>query len=128
MIEEISRFYKDVVAPLEIVVDPQGMTTTILPLSRMNFCTGSSVAILLLVQKVAFSIFFLVVSIFTCFKYQHTRASLLQNVQEIPTYLGAIPFGLIGIVIPQTLNERILHIPANGLTIHTSSRDSIIRI
>jgi hypothetical protein len=35
--------------------------------------------------------------------------------QEIPTYLGAIPLGYIGAIIPQTINEKVLHIPANGI-------------
>lgn len=119
MLEEISNFYKEVVAPSEIDMTPQGMMTTIPPLTRFYFLVGAGLAIFVFIQKVALAIFFLVASIFTCFQSQYTKASLFQNAQEIPTYLGAIIVGYIGAVIPQTMNERVLHIPANGLIIRS---------
>jgi hypothetical protein len=69
----------------------------------------------LLIERIALSVFFLAVNFFTCFQNQDSRTSLLQNVQEIPTYLGAIPFGCIGAVLPQAINETLLHIPENSL-------------
>jgi hypothetical protein len=58
MIEKIPNFYKEVVAPVQININPQGMTRTIFPITRLNFLVGSGLAAIFLIQKIALSIFF----------------------------------------------------------------------
>jgi hypothetical protein len=112
IIQDVSRFYRDI-APKHLAFTRRGVNITTPPITRVGFLIGSALAVLVLIEKIALSIFFLVVNIFTCFQNQDSRTSLLQNVQEIPTYLGAIPFGCIGAVLPQAINETLLHLPEN---------------
>jgi hypothetical protein len=118
--DSISDYYRDVIAPQQMTFDSQGMVKQISPLTQLDFLTGSGLAILFLVQKIAFSLFFLLANIFTLAQNQNLRVSFSQNAQEGLKYAGAIPLGWVGFLIPNAINASILHIPANGLIIQTS--------
>lgn len=114
MIEGVCKFYTETIALTLHEVTPEGGSTRIVPLGRINFIGGAGLATLFLIQKIAQSVFFLLVTAFTCFRHQNSTDSLLQNAKEIPTYLGAIALGHLGAIMPQTINERVLEIPSNG--------------
>jgi hypothetical protein len=105
----------NVIAPVEITVSPPGYIRKISPISRLDFTTGAGLAILFLVQKIAQSIFFFAGSVLTLGLHKGTRTSLLKNAKEGLVYAGAIPLGIGGIFFPQTINQEILQIPAQGL-------------
>ncbi len=112
LVEDASKFYREVVAPTEFISSPQGtFTTKISPITRMDFLSGSGLAILFLIQKVVMSTFFLFASISTLFQHKNFKASFRQNAQEMPKYLGAILLGYAGAFIPHTINKKILHLP-----------------
>lgn len=117
MVEGISNFYREAIAPRRYEFTPEGNSARIDPLTRTDYIGGSGIATLFLIQKIALSVFFLAATIFTCFQHQSFKASLLQNTKEIPIYLGAIALGYLGAIMPETVNERVLHIPSNGLPI-----------
>ena len=112
---KIRDFYGDVIAPLEITGNSQGSVKKIGPLSRLDFNTGAGLAILFLVQKIAQSIFFLLGSVLTLGRHEGMRTSLLKNAKECLVYAGAIPVGIVGIFLPQTINQSVLQIPSQGL-------------
>jgi hypothetical protein len=116
---EISKFYREDIACRETTASPNGpgATEKILPITRLNFNTGAGLAILFLVQKIAMSIFFLAGVIVTCGLYQDVRASLSRNVKGGLVYAGVISLGFIGVLFPQTVNQKILQIPSHGLII-----------
>lgn len=115
MIGEISNFYK-IVAPMNVTVGPNGNTQTISRLSRFDFLSGACLAFLYLIQKVYLSFFYLIGTIATCFCSEDIRNSLFLNLKNISICLGAISLGLLGTITPETINEKILQIPPNGLT------------
>ncbi len=112
MIREISSYYTNVIAPLTIEENLQGAIKTISPLSRMDFLGGSSMAFFFAIQKIALSTLALLANIFTLCMNPKTRAFFLENIHEVPKYLGAIPFGFIGSIIPQMINKNVLHLPS----------------
>ncbi len=111
MIQGVVKFYREIVAPFDIDIEPEGIKKTILPLTRVDFLVCSGRSTLLLVKNVALSIFFQVLNICTCFLRPNLRSALLLNTGVIPIYFSAIPLGLMGAIIPQTINEKILHLP-----------------
>lgn len=121
MIEETASFYREAIAPLVFTSGPEA-NIKIFPLTRVDFFGGAGLSVGFLVHRVALSALYLAACIFTCFLHQDFRSSLIQNAQEIPKYAAAIPLGFVGAFIPQTINERVLQIPANGLTTRLPQR------
>jgi hypothetical protein len=115
MIQGISKFYKEEIASTITEGNSQRTTKTIIPLTRTNFIVGSGLASIFLIKKIAYSALLFVENIFTAFQNLKLRNSLSHNVQQIPTYLGAVLLGYVGIIIPETINEKAFGIPANGL-------------
>jgi len=107
-------FYRDVIAPNKV---RPGEFRKISPISRLNFNVGAVFSICFLVQKIAFSIFFLAATLLTLGLHETYRTSLLKNVKETLIYAGAIPLGFFGVLFPQTINEKVLQIPSGGLFI-----------
>ena len=105
----VQEFYRDVIAPIE--------SNVIMPVSRIDFLTGSGIAAAYLIQKVVAFIFFAIVNTFSGFQFEGLVDSFIRNAQEIPMYLGAIPVGLLGALFPQTVNESFVGIPSDGITI-----------
>lgn len=112
MIEEVSKFYRNVAAP-----SVGGAISMIYPLQRIDFLSGTGVAVIFLIKKVAESAIYLVASIFTCFNNKNYVDPLLYSIKKIPTYAGAIPLGIVGALFPKMINEKVLGIPAGGLVI-----------
>ncbi len=105
----IQDFYQDVIAPVE--------SNVIMPASRIHFLAGSGIAVAFLVQNVVRSAFWLIVNVFALFLDDGCRDLLLKSVEEIPVYLGAIPVGLLGALFPQTINQHVVGIPSDGITL-----------
>ena len=70
-----------------------------------------------LVEKVATTAFYLVANLFTCFNNKSFMAALQVSAKLIPVYATAIPLGLVGALFPNTINEKVLGIPARGLIV-----------
>lgn len=103
----ISQYYKCVITN---VVDSKYQ-----PLGRINFCFGAHLAVIFLIQKVAVSIFYIFLNVVTFGLKQNYRASLIENLREGLTSVGAIPVGLLGMLFPGTVNRHILDIPDEGI-------------
>jgi hypothetical protein len=117
MCEGISKYYLGVIAPIKTVFGGGGVQKVeISPISRINFLTGSTLAIGFLVQDVAKSVFSFFELFLTRFANEECADRFLKNVKQIPVHLGAIPVGYLGALFPQTVNEH-LGIPANSLII-----------
>lgn len=87
------------------------------PVGRLNFCVGAHFAVIWTIQKVVVSIFYLLLNVVTLGLKQSFRTSLMDNLKEGTTCLGAIPIGLAGVLFPETINQRVLQIPAEGLAL-----------
>jgi len=111
MLEGTIDFYRQGIASSSL---PLGKSTVrkIYPLTRGEFAFGSTVASFYLIKKIALSCFYLLGSLF-----ERPRASFVQNVHAIPKTLAASMCGLLGTIIPQTVNEKLLGIPVGGLNI-----------
>lgn len=112
MIQEASKFFRDVAAP-----SIGGPISMIQQLNRMDFLGGAGVATLFLIEKVATTAFYLVANLFTCFNNKSFMTALQQSGKMIPVYATAIPLGIIGALFPNTINEKVLEIPARGLIV-----------
>lgn len=118
--ESISEFYKETVAELEIVSNRRSSATTIYPVSRFNFLFGSCLAAAFLIKQISLAIFDFLKMAFTCFLNESIKNSFIENARKIPIFLGAIPVGLLGVILPQTVNEKFLGIPSPGLISYRS--------
>lgn len=88
----------------------------VLPFTQFDFCGAIGISFLFIIQKVALSAFYLGGSVATGFLHEKTRNHFFQNLQDIPLYVGAVVIGNIGLLFPQMVNEKVLGIPAKGLT------------
>ena len=123
---EICNFYKETIAPGEITSPekPPGFKKTF-PISNLHFAVGAVFATVILVQKIVYSILFLVGYVLTLGFHEEIKNSLLSNARKTLVYAGAIPLGILGIFRPQTINQEVLHIPAEGLSTRYNSPDEI---
>jgi hypothetical protein len=115
---DIVSYYRDIVATTTGIIDPANNRASkkILTISRFEFGTGAGLACGFLIQTIALSIFHFVGVILTCGR-QASIQSFWNNFKEVFVYLGAIPVGFIGVIIPGTINQSFLGIPPNGLTV-----------
>lgn len=67
-----------------------------------------------LIKKMAATAFYLVANLSTCFNNKSFTPALQQSVKPIPVYATAIALGLAGALFPNTINEKVLEIPARG--------------
>ena len=116
---EIINYYRDSIAPNHVIASPTGgATRTISPISRLEFNAGAFFACLFVVQKIAYSFFYLVQTMGTCGQNEESRNSLSKNAKEVLVYAGAIPLGWVGVLFPGMVNQTILGIPPAGCVLN----------
>lgn len=121
MLEGIRNFYIEHIASLEIRITPTGTSVKkISPVTRIEFCFGSALATVLLVQKIAQSTFYFLAAVFTGFKNESIQESMRLSCRDVGVFLGAIVVGNLGFFIPQTANNYWLRIPVEGIVVPRS--------
>lgn len=100
--------------------------THIEPLNRLGFSLGVNLSLFYLVRDVAYAAFYSLATLFTCFQYPDSREQLSRTLYACGVHLSAIPLGLIGMLFPQTVNEKLLKIPASGVTFPNSFLPSFL--
>lgn len=121
IIAGISQFYRNEIAP-KTYTQPfdKGFVKEVHPLKRIHFLCGVMLATLFTIQKIALSVFFALAWLFTCGLNESSKASFFENIQQGAIYGGAISLGYAGAIRPQTINEKFLEIPQEGLTTYVS--------
>lgn len=119
IMSSVRHYYMDIVAPLVITVraGQQEPVRYIAPLNTFDFLAGAGLAMLFLIQKVAFSIFYLIAALLNCYRDQNVNNFLFESLSEVVAYTIAIPIGYVGAVVPCLINPYVLHIPSNGLRV-----------
>jgi hypothetical protein len=80
-------------------------------ISRLTFIMGTTHAIPLLVKQIALSALSMIGIFFTCGLNKNLRDSFVKNIREGVIFAGAIPIGILGILIPKTIQEKVLQVP-----------------
>lgn len=115
LIDSIPKHFCEVLAPCIVTFAEKTPSIKYFPLSRIDFFSAANISTLYAVQTVTCSIFLLLGNMLTCGLSGNLRASLSARTEEAVKWNGALLLGLLGIFMPQTVNEKILKIPPNGL-------------
>jgi hypothetical protein len=111
---QISNFYRFIVADIE--------ASKIKPLTRFDFLIKGTVAsILILIEKCAKAVFFLLATTFTCGISKYYRDCLFTNLRGIMVCSGAFSLAFVGALFPKTVNEEFLGFTDKDLDINTLS-------
>lgn len=115
MLDRAADFYRDYIAEStsrHSLTTTSDMMTEIHPINRLRFFVGSNFAGLMIIKSVAMSALYLIGTVFTAFQNQSAKTGLANNLQDIPVYIGSVALGLLGVLIPQTINNKFLELPA----------------
>ena len=125
MIEKITEFYTEIQTQYiflerstDVLIPPPDNTIlyNARPLTRGEFLYGVRIAVTDLVQAISSLVLFLIATLATTCQSEFWKEGLFENASAIPTYLCAIPIGLIGAIIPQVINEQFMGIPSSSAT------------
>lgn len=95
--------------------EAEPLIETYFPLNRNEFMGGAAIATLFVIQNTALSILLLIGMILTLGLNVTIKDRFFDSLEKGSGYLLAIPIGLLGILFPHFVNQRILEIPDGGL-------------
>jgi hypothetical protein len=131
MIQEVVSFYRDKIAGVETYYTAQGQFVKIHPLTRGEFIVGAVfrtafVTVFVtacVIHDIFHSALYLIATIFPCCLRKELEIFSLLAVKQLFLSSSIISIGWLGAFFPQTVNEKILQIPRDGLHIPGDSYD-----
>ncbi len=116
MLEGVTEFYIRKICDYgSDTTNPKKPAIIIQPVGRVFFSMGSIIALCHLVKNIFESSLSLLKCAATGFLNKSLRDAFFEKIRPFPSLLVAIPIGLLGTLFPQTVNERFLGIPRDGL-------------
>jgi len=104
----IALYYREMIAPQDL--SSPTSVKKIQPLTRGCFIAGIGIAAALAIQKIFQSFFSLFGILIFLGKNEKYLNHFSKNGKQLFVYLGAIPIGCIGFIIPKTINTNFLEI------------------